>query len=112
MMVWSTECSVSRGGCGDGDAARPQIARAARSAPISGRAWPFVMSFEVGLLVLQELRQWLVWGAQDWKSSVLAAGPPGYGQNSILNEEVQGFLLGHRILQGLPYELDPILTAR
>jgi len=49
---------------------------------------------------------------QDWKSSVLAAGPPGYGQNSILNEEVQGFLLGHRILQGLPYELDPILTAR
>jgi hypothetical protein len=50
--------------------------------------------------------------AGDWKSSVLAAGPPGYGQNSILNEEVQGFLLGHRILQGLPYELDPILTAR
>jgi hypothetical protein len=50
--------------------------------------------------------------SRDWKSSVLAAGPPGYGQNSILNEEVQGFLLGHRILQGLPYELDPILTAR
>jgi len=62
--------------------------------------------------LLKQRRDNLLRCIQDWKSSVLAAGPPGYGQNSILNEQVQGFLLGHRIRHGLPYELDPILTAR
>ncbi len=39
----------------------PAAAQRASDAPISGRAWPFVMSFVVGLLMLKELRKWLVW---------------------------------------------------
>jgi sodium/potassium-transporting ATPase subunit alpha len=30
------------------------------TAPISGRVWLFVMPFAVGLLVIEELRKWLV----------------------------------------------------
>jgi hypothetical protein len=30
------------------------------TAPISGRVWLFVIPFAVGLLVLEELRKWLV----------------------------------------------------